>query len=54
MNINGIIDADHHLYLNKDKNILNLDLLVIAETKLKRETNNDGLSEKLYEFNILQ
>ena len=54
LNINGILDGDHHLYLNNDKNILNLDILVIAETKLTKETNHEELAEKLNEFNLLK
>ena len=53
-NVNGILDAEHNVYLNNDKNLLNLDLLVIAETKLTTETSNNELKEKLWEFNLLQ
>ena len=33
LNINGLVDAYHAGYLNSDRNLLNLDLLVLAETK---------------------
>ena len=39
LNINGLTDAHHGDYLNEDKNLLNLDILALSETKLKNETN---------------
>ena len=36
LNINGVIDADHYVYLNNDKNPLNLDNLILAEAKLTK------------------
>ena len=54
LNINGLLDADHYEYLNNDINILNLDLIVIAETKLLAETKNEELKDKLNQFNLIQ
>ena len=45
LNINGVMDANHGSYLNNDKNLLNLDMLVLAETKLKHQT--DEILEEL-------
>ena len=55
LNLNGVLDAEHYVYLNNDKNLLNLDILILAETKLtKNECNNTELAEKLHEFHLLQ
>ena len=54
ININGILDAEHHLYLNNDKNLSYLDLVVVGETKLTKMTTNEELAEKLSEFTLLQ
>ena len=54
LNINGVLDADHFIYLNSDKNLLNLDLIVLAETKLTKEISNEDLTEKLGEFHLLK
>ena len=34
LNINGLSDGNHSKYLNSDHNLMNLDILVLAETKL--------------------
>ena len=47
LNINGLREADHAVYLNNDKHLLNLDLLVIAETKLTEEKQME-ICEKLF------
>ena len=54
LNINGVLDAEHFVYLNSDKNLLNLDLIVLAETKLTKEISNEDLKEKLGEFHLLK
>ena len=54
ININGILDAEHNVYMNNDKNLLNLDLIVVAETKLTKTTSNDELAEQLSEFTLLK
>ena len=33
---------------------MNLDIFILAETKLTKEKDNTELAEKLYEFKILQ
>ena len=37
LNINGLTHAHHGNYLNEDKNLSNLDILALSETKLKKE-----------------
>ena len=54
LNINGLLDANHFQYLNNDKNLLNLDLLALAETKLTKETENMDIQEKLNNFDLVQ
>ena len=54
LNINGVLDGDHFVYLNNDKNLLNLDIVVLAETKLTKSEDNVYLAEKLDAFNLLQ
>ena len=40
LNINGLLDGNHDIYLNADINLNNLDVLVLAETKLGKETKS--------------
>ena len=54
LNINGLLEADHADYLNNDKNLLNLDLLVLAETKLMQDTKNEDLQALLSNFDLYQ
>ena len=53
LNINGILETGHGEYLNNDKNLLQLDILAIAETKLTKDVNDSQLEELLTEYNIL-
>ena len=43
-NINGLLDGNHADYLNEDKNLLNINLLVLAETKLTSGVKTQYLS----------
>ena len=54
LNINGLLDADHYQSLNNDRNLLNLDLLVIAETKLMPQTKTEDLQELIGNYNVIQ
>ena len=54
LNINGLLDANHFEYVNEDKNLLNLDLLALAETKLTRETENIDIQNALTNFYLVQ
>ena len=54
LNINGILETGHSEYLNNDKNLLKLDILAIAETKLTKNVNDSQLEELLTEYNILR
>ena len=46
LNINGLIDGGHAEYLNEDKNLINLDLLCLAETKLDQSVSSSAVEEK--------
>ena len=52
LNINGLTHAHHGNYLNEDKNLSNLDILALAETKLKKETNEE-ISELLSNWMLM-
>ena len=53
LNINGLQDGNHDLYLNADHNLSNLDILVLAETKLGKNCENESLKKNLDNWNIL-
>ena len=53
LNIRGLTDAYHGEYLNSDRNLLNLDILVIAETHLSAKTHDEPLSDLLRNFQVL-
>ena len=40
LNINGFTDGNHEHYLNEDKNLLNIDILVLGETKLVKKNES--------------
>ena len=52
LNINGLVDGNHAEYLNEDHNLKNLDLLVLAETKLDQTCETATLKRKLSKWNI--
>ena len=52
LNINGLVDGNHAEYLNADHNLKNLDMLVLAETKLDHHCSSWTLSETLNDWNI--
>ena len=52
LNCNGVVDADHHEYLNNDRNLQSLDILVLAETKLTNQVPDKKLEKYLYNFRI--
>ena len=52
-NIRGIMESDHREYLDSDKNLLNLDFLVIAETWLSKETKDHVLMKKLTNWKLI-
>ena len=55
LNINGLRDAGHYEYLNNDKNLLHLDLICLAETKLSRkETSDEELRNLLSEYDLIK
>ena len=43
LNINGLVEGNHAEYLNSDHNLKNLDLLVVAETKLDNQIEDTVL-----------
>ena len=53
LNINGLQDGNHDHYFNADKNLNNLDMVVLAETKLGAECENKILEESLNNWKII-
>ena len=53
LNINGLIDGEHGQYLNEDKNLLNLHILLLSETKLDSGTTTTKVEEVLNKWNII-
>ena len=54
LNINGLIQGNHGLYLNSDHNLKHLDILVLAETKLDKSYSTETLSDVLSDWKILR
>ena len=54
LNINDLTAEFHAEYLNLDKNLLNLDLLALADTRLGNEISQQNLANKLDNFKILK
>ena len=49
-----MIEGNHAEYLNQDHNLKNLDLLVLAETKLCESSQTSELSTQLSNWNIIK
>ena len=49
LDINGLIDAE---YLNCDKNLLHLDILVLSETKLEITTETNIVKDRLSNWKV--
>ena len=54
LNINGLLMENHIEYLNADKNLVNLDFLVLAETKLTFEDNWKAIEMKLSNWDVIR
>ena len=54
INIRGLCDSNHAEYLDNDRNLMHLDILVIAETWLNHETSNYHVITKLDNWTILK
>ena len=53
LNINGLIEGNHSTYLNSDHNLRNLDILMLAETKLLQTYETDNLKKDLDNWIII-
>ena len=53
LNINGLIDGNHGRYLNTDKNLLNLHILVLAETKLDSSYEISDVRKLLSNWDVI-
>ena len=52
LNINGLDDGNHSQYFNADRNLSNLDIIVLAETKLGAECTDMHLENCLNKWNL--
>ena len=52
LNINGLLDGNHGDYLNADHNLKNLDILVLAETKLDQHYSMEKVKATLSNWNV--
>ena len=53
LNINGLLEGGHAEYLNSDKNLLNLDLLALAESKLEQTSKSDQINKLMNNWRII-
>ena len=53
LNINGVESESHTHYLNHDHNMKNLNILVLSETKIKKEYSDNQLKKDLNDWNIV-
>ena len=54
LNINGLLDSNHAKYLNDDRNLLCIDILVVAETKLLQNIRTLSFEAQLLNWKILK
>ena len=47
LNINGLLDGNHDHYFNADRNLNDLDIIVLAETKLNSECKDHNIATSL-------
>ena len=53
-NMRGFLESNHAQYLDKDRNLLKLQLLVISETWLDSSTSNKSVTDKLKNWKIIK
>ena len=53
LNINGLLEGNHDHYFNCDKNLSDLDIIVLAETKLGQQFSNESLQTKLSNWRLI-
>ena len=51
--INGLLEGSHLNYFDADKNLLNVDLMVLAETKLMSNVKTQTIEDQLQNWTIL-
>ena len=54
VNINSVLEGKSDELLNNDENLLNLDFLVVADTRLTEKTKTDMLMDKFSNWRILK
>ena len=54
ININSLLTGQSCSFLNRDENLLDLDILVVADTRLQQDTNEEQLRDGLSNWRILK
>ena len=54
LNCNGLMNANHAQYINCDRNLKNLDLLALAESKLTTGYKDENIAEVLTDWKIVK
>ena len=47
LNINGLFEGNHCEYFNADRNLMNLDIIVLSETKLNKDQSDKSIENSL-------
>ena len=53
-NINGLFEGNHADYLNADRNLMNVDLIVLAETKLTSNVKTKEIENQLKNWALIK
>ena len=54
LNINGLLNAGHAEYLDADRNLLNIDILTLSETKLTKNVKSEQIIRRMDNWNIFR
>eukprot|EP00092_Neocalanus_flemingeri_P022722 GFUD01024642.1.p1 GENE.GFUD01024642.1~~GFUD01024642.1.p1 ORF type:complete len:2733 (+),score=580.47 GFUD01024642.1:994-8199(+) len=53
ININGLYQKNSHIFINNDQNLLDLDFLAVADTRLSNENKSSDLENSLSNWKLL-
>ena len=53
LNINGLLEANHCEYFNADRNLMNLDIILLSETKLNKNHTEKSIENGLDNWNVI-
>ena len=52
LNINGLFEGNHCEYFNADRNLMNLDIIMLSETKLHKDQTDKSIGNGLDNWNV--